>query len=240
MPCDRPSDHPARMCIQHYSDIDKLLLQSHIGDIGHPEFIGVSRHQPARQVRPQPPTMLRIGGRRYKPPRAQAEQIVLAHQTQHPLGIDAVPALPQLLLHSPITAEPLGHDYLLDSIAQCCVRLPRRRGFPMPIKPCTAHPAQLAHSFHAEAALPGPLRDQRADRFASTFMRCKASPKKSSSNSCCPTLRSNSAIRFRAANSSPRPALSSDPLAATDTSFRGLPPRRCTRPASPNSAYRSF
>lgn len=86
----------------------------------------------------------------------------------------------------------------------CRVRLPRCRRFPMPVKSRATHAAQLAHSFHAEAALPGPLRDQRADRFPSTFMRRKASPKKSSSNSCCPTLRSSSAIRFRAANSSPR------------------------------------
>src|ERR1700686_1269211 len=110
----------------------------------------------------------------------------------------------------------------------------------MPIKSCAAHAAQLAHSLHGEAALPGSLRDQRADRFAPTLMRRKASPKKSSSSSCCPTLRSSSAIRFRAASNSPRPALASDPFSMADPSFRGLPPRRCTKPASPNSAYRSF
>jgi hypothetical protein len=38
--------------------------------------------------------MLRVRGRRHKPTPAQAEQIVLAHQAQHALGIDALPALP--------------------------------------------------------------------------------------------------------------------------------------------------
>jgi hypothetical protein len=73
MPCQRPTDYPPRMCVQQHGDINKFLPQSHIGDIGHPEFIEVARHQAACQVRPDPPTMLRIGGRRRKPPRAQAK-----------------------------------------------------------------------------------------------------------------------------------------------------------------------
>ena len=180
--------------------------------------------------------MLRIGRRRHEPPCAQTEQIIFPHQTQHALRIDALPPLPQFLLHPPVSVEALLHDHLLDGIAQRGIGLAWCRQFPMPVKARPAHAAQLAHSFYAEAALPGPLRDQRADRFPPTFMRRKASPKKSSSSSCCPTLRSNSAIRFRAASNSPRPDLASAPPCLSTPSLRGLPPRRCTKPASPSSA----
>ena len=156
MLCRGLTDHPARVRVQQHSDVDKLLPQSHIGDIGYPEFIEVARHQAARHVRPHSPTVPRIGGRGHKPPGAQAEQIVFAHQAQNALGIDAMPALPQLLLHSSIPIEPAGHDDLLDGIAHCRVRLPRCRRFPMPVKSRATHAAQLTHSFHAEAALPGP------------------------------------------------------------------------------------
>jgi hypothetical protein len=78
--------------------------------------------------------MLRIRRRRHKAPSPQTQQVVLAHQAQHPLGIDGVPALPQFSLHPPIPIEPLRHDHLLNGIPQCRVRLPRRRRFPMPLK----------------------------------------------------------------------------------------------------------
>src|SRR6202451_3194 len=234
-----PTDHAAGVRVQHHRNVYEFLLQAYIGDVGYPKFIEVARSQTARQVRPHSPAMLRIGGRGHKAPRAQAEQIVFAHQAQHAFGIDALPPVPHPPLPPSITVKPLLHDDLLDGIAHRRVRLPRRRRPAMPVKSRPAHPAQLAHSFHREAALLGPFRDQRADRFPSTFMRRKASPKKSSSNSCCPTLRSSSAIRFRAASNSPRPAVASNPGTATGC-LRGLPTRRCTKPASPNSAYRSF
>src|SRR6266700_3739620 len=222
MLCQCPADHPARVRVQQHCDVDKLLSQSHVSDIGYPEFIEVARYQPTRQIRPHSPSMLRIGGRRHEPPRAQTEQIVFAHQAQHAFRIHPLPALPQFLLHPPVSVEPLFHDPLLDGIAQRRVGLAWCRRFPMPIKPRPADAAQLAHSFHAEAALPGPLRDQRADRFAPTFIRRKASPKKSSSSSCCPTLRSSSAIRFRAASNSPRPDIASGPFLSSDTTFHSL------------------
>src|SRR6266700_2674675 len=169
MLCQCPADHPARVRVQQHCDVDKLLSQSHVSDIGYPEFIEVARYQPTRQIRPHSPSMLRIGGRRHEPPRAQTEQIVFAHQAQHAFRIHPLPALPQFLLHPPVSVEPLFHDPLLDGIAQRRVGLAWCRRFPMPIKPRPADAAQLAHSFHAEAALPGPLRDQRADRFAPTL-----------------------------------------------------------------------
>src|ERR1019366_3720846 len=152
------------------------------------------------------------------------------------LPLPPPPAPPPPPPPPPIAVESLLHGHLLHCIAHRRVRLPRLRGFPLPIESRAAHATQLAHSFHCEAALPGPFRDQRADRFPPTFMRRKASPKKSSSNSCCPTLRSNSPIRFRAASNSPRPTVVSEPLPVSAASFRGLPPRLPASPASPNSA----
>jgi hypothetical protein len=66
--------------------------------------------------------MLRIGRCRHEPPRAQTEQIIFTHQAQHALGVDAVPALSQFLLHPPVSVEPL-----LDGIAQPRVGLTWRR-----------------------------------------------------------------------------------------------------------------
>jgi len=81
--------------------------------------------------------MLRIGGRRHEP---HKQSRLSSRVKSAPLGIDALPALPQLPVHWSVAVEPLLRDDLLDDIAQRGVGLTGRRRFPMPRKPARLTP----------------------------------------------------------------------------------------------------
>ena len=69
---------------------------------------------------------------------AQTQQIVLAHQPQHPLVVHCKPSRPQLRGDPSIAVVPMRQRQLLDRIAQARLFLARRRGLPMTVIAGTA------------------------------------------------------------------------------------------------------
>ena len=91
----RPADHAPAVGVQHHRQIDEALGQPDVRDVGHPQLVGGRRHQPAGQVRVDLPAMPAVGGRRHERLLAQAQQIVLAQQPQHPLVVHRPALTPQ-------------------------------------------------------------------------------------------------------------------------------------------------
>lgn len=60
----RPAGHLAAEGVDHHRQIDESLVQTHIGDVGHPQLVGRGRDQAARQVGPDRPAVARVRRRR--------------------------------------------------------------------------------------------------------------------------------------------------------------------------------
>jgi hypothetical protein len=96
-----PSDDAARVSVQHDRQIYKLLTQSYVGDIGHPQLVDGSEFHAARQIRIDRQIMTRIcsGDKRAA---AHAQQVVFTHHPQYALVIDTEIAPQQLRGNAPI------------------------------------------------------------------------------------------------------------------------------------------
>jgi hypothetical protein len=76
----------------------------------------------------------RISGLRHKRLAAQAQQIVLAHQPQHPLVVDDDAVAPQLMGDVAVAAPPaVGQGHQRDGVARRRVVRTRRALLPEPV-----------------------------------------------------------------------------------------------------------
>jgi hypothetical protein len=78
-------------------EIDEVLHQSHVSDVRHADLIEAGRDDLACQIRDNGQSVPAVGRGRDKGLATQAEEIVLAHQPQHPFGIDRQAVASQLL-----------------------------------------------------------------------------------------------------------------------------------------------
>ncbi len=62
LPADAPTHHTSRVDIQNHRQVDELLLQSNVGNIGDPQLIDGTQHHPPRQIRIDAPAMATVGG----------------------------------------------------------------------------------------------------------------------------------------------------------------------------------
>ncbi len=114
----RPADDLAAEGVQHHRQIDEGPLQSDVGDVRHPQTIGRHRDHVARQIRIDPPAVVGVGGRRHVGLLPQAQQVVLAHDPQHPLGIGLPALAPEQRPDAAVTVVPVGQGQPLDGVAQ--------------------------------------------------------------------------------------------------------------------------
>ena len=77
--------------------------------------------------------MTAVGGAGNKGAGAQAEEIVLAHQSQHALGVDDLSFAPELRGDPPVTIVTIGEAEPLDGIAQFHIGARRRVRLEMPV-----------------------------------------------------------------------------------------------------------
>jgi len=216
----RPTHHAPAVGIEDDRQIGEVLGETHIGDVRNPELVDGRGLELARQIGIDAEAVVAVRRCRNERPASQAQQIVLAHQPQNPLVVDA-PALALEQRRDPaIAVMPLRKRQALDRVAQLGFLQTRRRGPPMPVVARPAHLQQGTHPLHRQSALPlRPGLDEAMDAVPpdrslgrrEVSKSCKACLKKSASNACWPTLRSNSAIRPRATESSSASAMEPSP-----------------------------
>src|SRR5712671_1537510 len=245
MRVQRPADHAPAERVEHDGKESELLLQADIGDVRHPQLIEIGRHHPTRQVRHHPPAMAGVGRHRHEGSFPQAQQIVLAHQAQHPLVVHGKALATQLRRDPAVPIVRMLQCQALDGVAYPRLFLARRRGTPVAVVPGPAHTGERAHPLDREFALrqggrhrlddfvdpvtPGPALGRRAP------LTCRKACRKKSSSTCCwPTLRSSAAMRLCAFSSSPAAPGELDPpppREADRSELRGRPgPRRASGP----------
>ena len=104
----------------------ELLLQADVGDVRHPQLVETGRDHAARQVRHHPPAMARVCRRRHEGSFSQAQQIVLAHQAQHPFVVHGKAFAVQLRRDPAITVVRIRQRQALDGVAHLSLFLVRR------------------------------------------------------------------------------------------------------------------
>jgi len=115
---DRPADDLAREGVEHDRQIDEGFAEPHIGDVGDPDLIDAGRHQAADEVGHDGKAMAAVRSARHERTGAQAQQIVLAHQPQHTLGVGDPAFAPELGGDPPIAVMTMRQAEPLDRIAQ--------------------------------------------------------------------------------------------------------------------------
>src|ERR1019366_1829753 len=238
----RPTQHAPRKRVQHHRQVHELLPQSDVSDIGPPELVDATYDQRCRQVRIHFQPVRGVGGR-HKLTLAQAQQVIFAHQPLHAVAIDGQAATAQLrrdpaaAISRPRQRHPLHLVAQLHRSGPSATSAPVKSGATYSRQ--RAHPAdrELRSGFH----FPLDLLVNDAPPFAARSWRCcstccKARFKKSISNTCCPILRSNSAIRVSSARFWPTPGNARSPNLSTSrlqrySSWRLTSRLRATKPA---------
>ena len=164
MPLQGPTDDPPAERVEQHRQEGKILGEPHIGDVGDPQLIEAGRHQPARQVRNQPPFVTRIRRQRHERTLAQAQQIVPPHQPQHAFAVHHQPVAAQLRRDPPIAITPVRQRHALDRIAHRGLLLARCRRLPMAVVAGPGDPRQGTHPLDRELALRPGRRHRRDDR----------------------------------------------------------------------------
>ena len=93
---ERPTDHLAREGVEDDRQIDEVLGQTHVGDVGDPDLVEAGGFEAARQVRRdlKPMRLIVVSGRTDG---AFSQQIVLAVSVQHPLHVEEKPLTLELM-----------------------------------------------------------------------------------------------------------------------------------------------
>ena len=179
---------------------------------GDPQLVLHHWHEVARQVRPHPPAVTRVRRRRSEQRLHQTKQVVLAHDPNHTLVVDAPALAPQHRADPAVAVMAVSQRQALNDIAQRRLLTQRFAAGPSSVVSCAADASQPAHPLHRkprfrrfalrarhrldvgeDAVTPGASLGRREPSVC-----CKAPVKKSSSSCCWPTFRSNSAIWARA------------------------------------------
>src|ERR1019366_4368933 len=182
-------------------------------------------------------------GRRYKLTFPQAQQVVFPHQPLHWFAIDRQAPTAQLRRDPPAAVGWPLQRYALHLVAQFHGCGPSADSAPVKSRSTDsrqrAHPAdrEWSSGFHFALDLVvngAPPFAARSRRCCSTC--CKARFKKSISSTCCPILRSNSAIRVSSARFWPTPGNARSPNLSTSrlqrySSWRLTSRLRATKPA---------
>jgi len=138
---------------------------------------------------------------------AQAEQVVGAHQPEHPLGVDDQPLATELDRDASVAVMAVRERYALDQVTQVRLLARRRVRAATAIKASPGHPGQHAQPLDVGVVLEKALRlggghffDDRVEagapplRLVASHSR-KASRKKCRSACWRPITRSSSAMR---------------------------------------------
>jgi hypothetical protein len=162
----RPADHSAAEGIEHDGQVDELLAQPNIGDVGHPKLVDAGQLEVARQVRHHPPLVLGQGRHRHKRLLPHAQEIVLAHDVQHPLVVDHQPFVTQMPGDPAVAIVAVVQRHALDGIAHDRLFLTRCRNLKLAVVAGPADASQCAHPLDAQHALRTGCRhcrDRRVD-----------------------------------------------------------------------------
>ena len=145
-----------------------------------------------------------LRGSRYERLLAQAEEIVLPHQPQHPLMVHKDAVAPQLSGYTPIAVAAFVRHDLLNQVAELRVSAAGRDRFEAPVVTCSADSCEPTQPLNGGCALHLRAPHHRVDDVVDvgaelspfrTLSSCKARRKKSNSTACRPILRSSSAMR---------------------------------------------
>ena len=78
--------HATRESVQNHRQIYKLLAQTNVGQVRHPQLIDPAQLHARRQIGKDAQVMTRIGGQ-HKAPAPNGQQIVFRHDASHALVI---------------------------------------------------------------------------------------------------------------------------------------------------------
>jgi hypothetical protein len=92
-PVQRPAHHFPRKRVEDYGQVDKLLLQTDIGDVRYSELIHPRQFHSTGQIQIDLELVIGIRGH-HERPRLHTQQVVLPHDPQHTLVIYQHPAPP--------------------------------------------------------------------------------------------------------------------------------------------------
>jgi len=155
---ERPADRFAREGVEDDRQIDEVLRQPDIGDVGDPYLVEAGRSKPAGQIRHDGKAVAAVGGAGDERSGAQAEQVVGAHQPEHPFGVDDQSLASQLLGDAPIAVMAVGERDALDQIAQIRLLARRQAGTPTAIVAGARHVGQTAQPAHVGVVFEKALR----------------------------------------------------------------------------------
>src|SRR5208337_385002 len=191
---ERPADHLARKSVENDGEINKLLRQPDIGDVGDPNLIEPCGNKSAREIGNDRELVAAVGrvGNEWLLP--QAQQIVLAHEAQDVLVIDlqAMDA-PEVAADPPIAIEAIVERDRLNFVAQIRLRSLWRANLAKAIEAGARHAAELTQMLDRGGALrllrvhffndrvDGVARDDRSR----ASMSRKASRKKRGPSAAC-------------------------------------------------------
>ena len=104
---ERPTHDFAGEGVHHHRQINEVLRQSDVGDVGDPDMIGRGEHGLSRQIAHDLITMSAVRGARNERLVAQAQEVIEPHQPANALGVDDEPFTLQLLGDPAIAVEPV-------------------------------------------------------------------------------------------------------------------------------------
>src|SRR5271165_2326367 len=156
---ERPADHLARKSVENDGEINKLLRQPDIGNVGDPNLIEPCGNKSAREIGNDRELVAAVGrvGNEWLLP--QAQQIVLAHEAQDVLVIDlqAMDA-PEVAADPPIAIEAIVERDRLNFVAQIRLRSLWRANLAKAIEAGARHAAELTQMLDRGGRLASPAR----------------------------------------------------------------------------------
>jgi len=151
MPLQGPADAAAAESIQDHRQVDKLVRELDVRDIGHPQLIEARQHHLGSEIRVDGQRMARIR-RADKAPLAQAQQVIRSHQPQHQFMVRHDTTTCQLVRNAAIAITgPFERD-ALDLIAKPHVYVFGLRATDETVIGPPGHRYQIAHACNRESA----------------------------------------------------------------------------------------
>jgi len=155
---ERPSDHFAREGVDDDGEIDEVFGEPDVGDVGGPDLVESGRPELAHEVGPDRAIVVAHGGARNEGLGAQRQQIILAHQPRHPLGVDDQALTAQFVGHAPIAVMAVGERDAMDEIAQIGVLACGRMRGEAAVVAGPRHAAQAAQTLDGDVVRGKALR----------------------------------------------------------------------------------
>ena len=152
----RPSDHPARVQVEHHRQVQPATARPHVGHVGCPlAVLGIGGEVALQHVGCHRVAMLRVGGHPVAAP-ALGAKALLAHQTRYAVAPDCHPVVDQVAVHPRAAVGPTRRRVARLDVDQQAPVLACARALTTPTRGVEAASRDLeqpAHHGHGKSGL---------------------------------------------------------------------------------------